>query len=147
MKFTVAGSKIICSRVDRTSEGADTYRRVVQFDAHVDSIPPHVAARLTQGEMDELKQFLADRRRIQANPAEKNMLEALPGMLDEATEVLESVDSINKTMYRQLATSIKRLTTALESIKPRSSGRITLVRKMRDSEALKERLENIKQKL
>jgi hypothetical protein len=147
MKFSVAGSKIVCSRVDNTAEGTDTYRRVAQFDAHLDAIPPHVAARLTQGEIDELEQFLVDRKRIQANPAEKNMLEALPVLLQEAVEALESVDGINKSMHKQLTTSINRLQAALSRVNPQSQGCRTPVKKMRESEALKERLENIKQEL
>ena len=82
MRFTVAGNKVICSRLDKTVEGEDKYRQVVGFDAHLDEVPPHVAARLTQGEIEELEHFLADRKRIQGNPAEVNMLEVLPELID-----------------------------------------------------------------
>ncbi|MFQ5575156.1 MAG: hypothetical protein ACE5E0_05990 [Terriglobia bacterium] len=148
MKFTVAGSKIICSRIDNTvEEEADTYRRVVDFDAHLDTVPPHVVAKLTQGEIEELEHFLADRQRIQANPAEVNMLEALPELIGEAAEALESVNRLNKTMYQKLASAVEQLREALENVRPKSDGRLTPVEKMRDSEALKQRLENIKQEL
>lgn len=147
MRFTVAGSKIICSRIDRTVEDADKYRPVVEFDAHLDTVPPHVAARLTQSEVEELEHFLVDRKRIQANPADVNMLEALPELLDEATEILGSVDRLNKTMYRKLHSSIVQLIQTLDNVKPRDKGRVTPIRTMRKSEALKEKLENIKQDL
>lgn len=143
MKFAVAGNKIVCSRKDNTVEENDAYRHVVEFDAHVDTVPPHVAARLSNYEVDHLGAFMADRRRIKANPAEKNMLEALPGLLEEATEILESVERVNSAMYQQLSTSISNMRAALESVKSASKGGLTPIKKMHDSEAQKARLENI----
>lgn len=150
MKFTVAGSRIICSRADNTVEDDGAYRHVVEFDAHVDSVPPHVAARLTSCEADQLKAFIADRKRIQANPIEKNMLEALPDLLGEATEILDSVDEVNGTMYEKLSKSIAELSKCLENVRPAAlgnKGKPTPLKGMRDSEAQKERLQNIKQEL
>jgi hypothetical protein len=147
MRFTVAGSKIICSRIDNTVESADKYRPVVEFDAHLDAVPPHVVAKLTQREVAELEHFLADRKRIQANPAEVNMLEALPELLDEAADILGSAVRLNETMYRKLHSSIARMRRTLDDIKPGNKGQMTPVRSMRKSEALKEKLENIKQEL
>lgn len=143
MKFIVAGNKIVCSRKDNTVEENDAYRHVVEFDAHVDSVPPHVAARLTNYEVDQLAAFMADRRRIKANPAEKNMLEALPGLLDEAIEILASVERVNSAMYEQLSASISNMREALESIKPASNGGMTTIKKMSEPEAQKVRLEDI----
>jgi len=147
MKFTVAGSRIICSRPDNTVEEEDFHRRVVEFDSHVDSVPPHVTARLTQGEIEELEHFLADRKRIRANPTEIDMLEALPVLLREARETLDSVDRINEAMYRQLDTSISEMRVALENVRPAPKGSPTRVKKMHDSEVQKKRLEDIKQGL
>jgi hypothetical protein len=147
MKFTIAGSRIICSRKDNTANAKDAYRRVVEFDAHVESVPPHVAARLTSGELEHLKEFMADRQRIQANPANKNMLEALPGLLDEARDILESTERVNMPLYEHLSESISALSSALEKVTPARDNRPTHVSRMRDSEAQKERLENIRQEL
>lgn len=147
MKFEVAGSKIICSRIDTTVEDDIKYRPVVEFDAHLDEIAPHVAAKLTQGETAELERFLADRRRIRANPAQVNMLEVLPELIGEAIEILNSVNRLNQTMYRQLHASVARLSEALENVKPKHKGKVTPIRQMGESEALKERLENIKRDL
>ena len=122
------------------------YRQVVAFDAQVDSVPPHVAARLTKREIAELQEFLKDREQIRANPTQKNMLEALPGLLREATEVLESVDRVNKSTYARLTRSLDRLSAALEKVRPVRSGRPTRIRSMRESEAQKERLEDIRKR-
>lgn len=147
MKFTVAGSRIFCSRKDNTAADDDAHRRVVEFDAHVDSVPPHVAAKLTNGEVEQLKKFIADRKRIQANPVETNVLEALPGLLQEATDVLGTVERVDKTMYRKLSESIAVLNDALDKVRPAPRRGLTPVESMRYSEAQKERLESIKQEL
>lgn len=147
MKFTVVGNRIICSRTDNTVEDEGAYRRVVEFDAHVDTVPPHVAARLTSHEADQLKEFMADRKRIQANPVETNMLEALPELLSEATEILDSVDKVNSAMYERLSMSIGVLSASLENVRPATKEKLTTLKGMRNSEAQKERLENIKQEL
>jgi hypothetical protein len=144
MKFTVAGNKVICSRIDNTVPDQESYRRVVEFDAQVESIPPHVVARLTSREVEELKAFINDRKRIEANPAEQNMLEALPGLLREAKEVLSSVESINKDTYEKLFASVAELGEALDSVRPSDQGQSTPVENMRHSEAQKTRLDGIK---
>lgn len=145
MKFTVAGSRIICSRMDNTIADENVYRHVVEFDAHVKSIPPHVSAKLVSSEVEQLREFMADRRRIQANPAVVNVLEALPGLLDKATEALSSVERVNKTMYDRLAAAVAKTSLALDRVKPVPQGEPTPVKNMRFSEAQKERLRNIKQ--
>jgi hypothetical protein len=147
MKFTIAGNKIVCSRIDNTVEDADQYRQVVTFDAHLDVVPPHVGAKLTRREIEELEHFLADRKRIQANPAEANLLEALLGLLAESTEILGAVDHLNEATYQSLCESVAGLTAALRDVKPGPAGRVTPIRSMGDSEALKERLQNIRQDL
>ena len=147
MKFTVAGSKIICSRKDNTVEGADQYRQVVTFDAHVKIVPPHVAAKLVQSEIVELEHFLADRKRIQSNPTEANMLEALPELLAQSTKILHSIDELNGSLHERLCSSLANMTETLQSIKRSPKERVTPIRGMRESEALKERLEDIKQDL
>lgn len=144
MKFSVEGSRIVCRRRDNTVEGPDRYRQVVEFDAHVDGVPPHVSARLTAGEVQELRAFLADRRRIKANPAGKNMLEALPGLLDEAIAIVDSVDEVNLALYESLAAAIERLRTSLGRVRPSSMSGVTTVRKMKDKDAQKERLDQIR---
>lgn len=147
MKFTVVDNRVVCSRKDSTVTDEDVYRQVVEFDAHVETVPPHVAARLTTGEVKELKAFIEDRRRIRATPLEKNKLEALPELLREATEIVESVNGLNRQMYENLLASIGGLRSALDKIKPSDEGRMTPISNMRDSEAQKERLEVIKQDL
>jgi type I site-specific restriction endonuclease len=147
MKFTVAGSKVICSRIDMTIEGDDKHRDVVEFDEQVDSVPPHVAARLTKGEVEELEQFLADRRRLKADPAEINMLEALPELVDEVTDVLRSAERLNIDLYEKIAEAVASLQEALKEVRPKEQGKVTPIRGMRSSEILKQRLENIKQDL
>lgn len=147
MKFTVAGNKIICSRVDMTVEDDDKHRAVVEFDAHVDTVPPHVAAKLTRREVRELDQFLADRKRLKQDPAEINMLEALPELIGEVTHVLQSAEQLNVALYDRLHVAVADLREALRDVRPQSPGTSEPIRGMRPSEVLKQRLEIIKQEL
>ena len=147
MRFTVAGSKILCSRKDNTVEDDEAYKRVVEFDAQVDSVPPHVAARLATCEVEELNVFFAERERIQADSVEQNLLEAIPGLLQESTDILNAATSVNETMYRELSASINKLRGAMDNVKLVSRGESQPVNRMASSEAQKERLENIKQDL
>ena len=144
MKFTVVGNKIICSRNENAVEGDDSFRRVVEFDAHLDTVPPHVLGALTESEIAELESFFVDRERIQANPANKNLLEALPGLLREATDILQSVEHVNRAIFDQLTASIAEINVALEHVETVSDGSPTATESMRESEAQKERLEDIK---
>lgn len=116
MKFTVAGNRIICSRKDNTIVDESAYRHAVVFDAQAESIPPHVSAKLVNSEVAELKEFMADCKRVQENPAVKNMLEALPSLLREAADVLNSVERVNQSMYTELAAAIAETSRVLENI-------------------------------
>jgi hypothetical protein len=149
MKFTIAGSKIICSRIDQTVEGRDRYRDVVDFDSQVHSVPPHVAAKLTRREIRELERFLEDRKRIKADPLEINMLEALPELIGEVTAVLRSADQLNEDLYARLTRAVDGLAEELGTVSPRKSAdnNVTPLRGMRPTDILKERLGHIKQDL
>ena len=118
MKFEVAGSKIICKRPDNTATGDDVYRHVVEFDADVDIVPPHVAERLTSIETLELQKFIADRQPPSATTTEINLLEAVPGMIREATGILKSVDQVNKNLYQQLAAALAELEETVGKVRP-----------------------------
>ena len=97
-----------------------------------------------QSEIAELERFLVDRQNIQANPANKNLLEALPGLLREAAETLHSVEHVNSEIFEQLAASIAEMKVALEQVKTVRIDSPTSTKNMRESEAQKERLEDIK---
>lgn len=90
---------------------------------------------------------MADRKRIRANPAVKNMLEALPGLLQEAADILDAVDSVNKSLYRELAASIAKLDDALDKVKPELRRGPIPENGMRHSESQMECVKNIKQDL
>jgi hypothetical protein len=149
MKFTIAGSKIICSRIDQTVEGSDRYRNVVDFDSQVDSVPPHVAAKLTRSEIRALEGFLEDRKRIKADPLEINMLEALPELIEEVTQGLRSADRLNEDLYERLTAAVEGLTEDRGTVSPekRPGEDEGPIRAMRPMEILKERLGHIKQDL
>ena len=145
MKFTVCGSRIICSRKDRSAAADDVYKFVVEFDAHLDTVPTHVAARLTGNEVVQLEAFMAERQRIQANPAERNLLEVLPGLLEDASSILRNFEKVDNVTYHNLSASTEKFNDALRCVKRASRDDSVRTKNMRRSEAQKERLENIKQ--
>ena len=144
MQFTVCGSRIICSRKDRSAADDDVYKFVVEFDAHLHTVPMHVAARLTSNEVAQLEAFMAERQRIQANPAERNLLEVLPGLLEDASDILGNVKRVDNVTYHNLSASTQKLNAALRRVKRASRDDSAPTKNMRRSEAQKERLENIK---
>lgn len=121
MKIIIAGSAVVCSRIDNTLEDNNVYRQVAEFDADVDSVPPNVAARLTSGEVLQLEEFLAERRRLPSDTVETNLLEVLPGSLRDAIAVIESVNEINEVTYEELTRTLADLAIALENAKPGST--------------------------
>ena len=143
MKFTVSGSQITCSRKNGSVENEDSYRKIVSFDAHLDTVAAHVAARLTPLETNQLEEFLADRRRIHTNPTEQNILEVLPGLLEVATGILESGDSVNDAVYKQLSDSVSTFSEAMEKVDIVSGGGPAALKRMRGSQAQSERLRDI----
>ncbi len=118
MNFTSGGNRIVCSRIDNTVvDDKALYKRVIEFDAQGDSVPSHVAARLTTSEVEELKTFISERKRVGTNSPEENLLEALPELLQEATNIIDSVESVNRSMYETLCAAIANLKGALDNIK------------------------------
>ncbi len=115
MKIEVAGSQIICSRQDNTVADGEVYRPVVAFDLNAKAVPGHVLKKLISSEIEKLEDFMADRMQIQADPGVTNMLEALPDILREATDVLQSVSRVNDTMYNDLTGKIAKMQHALNN--------------------------------
>jgi hypothetical protein len=115
MKFRFEGSKIVCSRVHDT-DGGQQLDDVVEFDAHLDIVSAHVAARLTTSEKQQLERFLADKQRLQSRSTHRLILEALPGLIDKVRGVLDSADRIDESLHRQMTEANKRLGAALGSV-------------------------------
>lgn len=147
MKFTVVGSRIICARKNNPQVDADGYRYIAEFDAHVTSVPPHVAAKLTAAEVIELAEFLQEREQLQQDTPQRTMIDALPGLLLNGVEVLDDVDELNADTYRRLDDTVTRLRKALQGVTPVSHSTPAALRRMRQADAQKERLERLKQEL
>lgn len=146
MKFSFDGSKVVCSRIASSDDG-DMLRDVVEFDAHVDAIPMHVATQLTKMERLELERFLEDKERILARPDHSVILEALPALIDKVRGVLVSVERIDEHVFQQLTTANERLGAALIDVAVNARDSNTQLNEMSESEALKPRLDVIKRGL
>ena len=143
MKFSFEGNKVVCSRLRETDDGRELHD-IVEFDAHVDIVPAHVAARLSASETRELEHFLADKRRLQAKSDRRVILEALPGLIDRVRGVLDSTCQIDKTLHKQLSQANRRLGVARSEVSIIPEELESSLKTMGKSEALKKRLDIIK---
>ncbi len=146
MEFSFEGNKVVCSRLCE-KDGGSALHDVVEFDAHVDTVPAHVAARLSASETRELELFLADKRRLQAKSDHRVILEALPGLIDRVRGVLDSTCQIDKSLHEQLNEANRRLGVALSEVAIISEEFGSPLKSMGKSEALKKRLDIIKHRL
>jgi hypothetical protein len=108
MRFSFDGLKIVCKRTVNKVVG-ETLTDVVEFDAHVDAIPPHVMALLTPSERKELDHFLVEKERLQGTLEDTVVLEALPTLIEKVRGLLATLDRIDEGLHQQLTTSTNRL--------------------------------------
>ena len=59
MRFQVNGSRVECHRFQTRNK----YSLVASFDAHLEEVAPHVAGALTSFEVQELEQWMLERKR------------------------------------------------------------------------------------
>ncbi|MAY41549.1 MULTISPECIES: hypothetical protein [unclassified Neptuniibacter] len=144
MEFITEGDAVKCIRV--ISEKPIT---VATFHIDVDRVAPHVASALSSKEIIELELWLKDRSKLQEalkqRPIEVTILEALPGVLDQAANAISELGEVDKNLYQTIRKKISRLTYELDSIEQfKSKTKNVQLDKIPNSEVLKERLETIK---
>lgn len=142
MRFSLDGSKIVCRRAENTSKG-EVLVDVVEFDAQLNAVPPHVMAQLTLHEKKELDLFLVDKERLQAKSEPRVILEALPTLIDKVRGVLVSVEQIDEHLHQKLTTASDRLEAALLEVRVGQGGGKEDGNSLSTEEALKARLDII----
>ena len=142
MRFYLDGAKVICRRVEKTSKG-EVLVDVVEFDAQLNAVPPHVMAQLTPHEKTALELFLVDRERLQAKSEPRVILEALPTLIDKVRGVLVSVGQIDNHLHQKLTTASDRLEAALLEVRVEQGEGKEDVNSLNTEEALKARLDII----
>lgn len=146
MQFSFEVSKIVCRRVQKSRQG-DVLIDVAQFDAHVDTVPPHVAGKLSSIEVKDLERFQLDKVRLQAKTEHRVILEALPTLIDKVRGVLVSVNQIDSKLHQQLTTAKDQLGTALLEVRVEQGKGREDAGSMSAEEALKVQLDIITRSL
>lgn len=148
MEFITEGDTVKCIRC--VPEGNHENRiTVATFHIDVDRVAPHVASALSSEEISELEQWLEDRSKLQdvlkERPIEITILEALPGVLDQSVSAIKELGQLDKNLYKAIKQKMAALTSELDSI-DRLEPEVSKVqlKKIPNSEVLKERLETIK---
>ncbi|MGK0341630.1 MAG: hypothetical protein ACJAXW_002181 [Candidatus Azotimanducaceae bacterium] len=146
MQFSFEGSKIVCQRVQESHKG-DILIDVAQFDAQVDTVPPHVAGKLSSIEVKDLEMFQRDKVRLQAKGEHRAIIEALPALIEKARGVLISVNQIDEILHQQLTIANERLGTTLLKVEVEQGKGTENAGSMSTEENLKVRLDVIARSL
>lgn len=146
MQFSFEGSKIVCQRVQQTRKGVRLID-VAQFDAQVNTVPPHVAAKLSPIEVNDLKSYQIDKVRLQAKAEHRAILEALPTLIEKVRGVLVSVEQLDDKIHQQLTIANDRLSATLLEVQVEQGKRAEVAGSMNAEEALKVQLDVITRSL
>ena len=152
MEFVTDDATIQCIRIVPGHEGSQDTRVVVAtFDAAVETIAPHVAAKLSEIEIRELELWLEDRAQLHAElseiPTEIAALQALPQMITQACDSLGSLKELDRDTYQALMNAVSQLSDALAQVQNITEHDRTKLNHLQDSEELKEKLDAFKQNL
>lgn len=151
MIFVQTNQAVQCIRTHQES-GRTVSEVIVSFDKQLSTIAPHVSALLSTDEINQLGAWLEDRKQLQQELKDKPLgiavLEALPGLIQEATDAVRHLDTLDISLHNQIEQSLHLFQTALE--KTTHSNHIdesSQFDSMQNEEVLKEQLASIKNKV
>ncbi len=152
MKFVREKGSVKCVRTAASdSSGSSKEVIVATFGEQIDTVPPHVAAKLAEQEIKELERWLQERSALQAKldeaPVEKTLLETLPTLLQKVTGSLENIDALDMDLFKSIKISLLKLDRKLNDFHTLTEEEILELDTMQDNEVLKEQLITIKNKL
>ena len=148
MEFVVDGNQVMCVRFVTDARSGQVRRDIVsRFDTHLHSIAPHVAACLKPDEINELKSWLHERRELQKTHATDTLLRSIPELLSRAEAILNEKTSISENTIQQLQESVCQFSQKLSYVETHPGNSGSLREEMTDSEALKERLDIVRNNL
>ncbi len=124
---------------------------IASFDELVETVPPHVASKLSSEEIKQLELWLKEREslkeKLQEAPLEKTVVETLPALLREATNALEEIDGVDHVLYKDIKLQLSEFDNKLSKLKQLNDDDTLAQNEMNDSEVLKEQLKIIKKNL
>ncbi|WP_163836272.1 hypothetical protein [Spartinivicinus ruber] len=148
MHFKLEGASIHCIRT-HTNHKTNTITEeiVVSFDSHLQEVAPHVAARLTEDEIFSLRHWLKERDQIDQEPTAQNLLEALPDVIEKATEALADLDHLDKITYDKLVNIIEVFLNKIKQYDGVCDGSRIEFNEMDQNQILAERIHQVKKDL
>ncbi len=151
MNFVQSNKSVQCIRTHQ-KHGKEISELIVSFDEQLATIAPHVSALLSAKEISQLDAWLIERNKLQLALEDKplgiTVLEALPGLLQEAADAVSHLEQLDASLYRQIKQSLSLFNTALEgAIRSGDINQLTEFDTMQDEEILKEQLNSIHSKV
>ncbi|MFD2231985.1 hypothetical protein [Alkalimarinus sediminis] len=151
MNFVQTNHAVQCVRTHQES-GRTVSEVVVSFDAQLSTIAPHVSALLSTDEINQLSAWLEERKQLQKELQDKPLgvavLEALPGLVQEATEAVEQLEALDVSLHTQIEQSLRLFRTALnKASRSEHLEESNQFDSLQDEEVLKEQLASIKNKV
>ncbi len=143
MKFVTTDFSVRCIR--ETEKGDE---EVASFDINIDQVAPHVAAVLFPTEVEELEAWLRARSELQEHlterPDELNLIDVLPSLLNEASQVLQEHGKIDLRVKNELKSNIAQLSKELDKLAVISEPKPETIEDLGKAELIKAKLDVIK---
>jgi len=151
MNFIQTNHSVQCVRT-HLEHGHEVSEVVVSFDEQLSTIAPHVSAALSTEEINQLDTWLKERAQLQQELKEKplglTILEALPGLMQEATDAVRHLETLDASLHSQIEDSLHLFRIALdESLHSGHADESNDFDSMQNEEVLKEQLTSIKNKV
>lgn len=151
MNFVQTNQSVQCVRMHQEN-GRTVSEVIVSFDEQLSIIAPHVSALLSADEINQLGAWLEERKQLQQELKDKPLgiavLEALPGLIQEATNAVRHLDTVDILLHNQIELSLHLFQTALNKASHSDNmDEASQFDSMQDEEVLKEQLTSIKNKV
>ena len=98
MKFKINGNRVECYRPVTENE----WTHVTSFDAHLEEVAPHVAGALTSFEVQELQQWMRERKRNASTSGLNSALFRIQALARKAQQTLDKGDVPRKDTVNKL---------------------------------------------
>lgn len=145
MRFVIGETQVLCLRESKNPKTDETIEEeITSFDVVLDVIAPHVAALLRPEEINDLKIWLKERKKIQNEPAELQLLRTLPDMMREGAKVLNRIDNLDRPSYDNLVDAMKIFSKDLKRFDDIYKSEGSNYQSIDDDQVMKERLHSIR---
>ncbi|WP_163832259.1 hypothetical protein [Spartinivicinus ruber] len=144
MYFKIIGSRVQCIREQVSKDNILSEKVVASFDSHLTQVAPHVAAKLTIKEIEELELWLKERQTLKHRSSEYHLLEMLPEIISEANFTLSNLSYLDKKTIYKLNHAIESFTQNLNRVNSKTGIRFNHRETMNKKQALVDKMNEVK---